>query len=66
MSSTHPLARRIKSAMILRGYKTTELAIKMHMTYGQLTRRLRNPGMIKVEELERLERVLKTKFFTTE
>jgi len=41
------------------GLSKTELAIKMHMNYQALHRRLKEPESLSLEELRRLAKVLK-------
>ena len=58
MRTSEEIKRCIRSRQDLLGYSNQEMACRMHMSLSSWLRRMRNPGVISVEELIRLEKVL--------
>lgn len=66
MPYTHPFSRRIESAREYRGMTKEELAIRLHMPYSRLCKRLRQPDDWRYGELQLLEKTLRTQLFIRE
>lgn len=66
MTDFQKVRRTIKSRQAMLGYKNADMACLMHMSLPKWNRRLQKPEMITVEELIRLEKVLKIKLLEVE
>ena len=53
--------RRIKAQQSLYSLSNSDMALKMHMSLQAWERRLNQPGKLTLEEMHRIDTVLKTK-----
>ena len=58
------MKRRIRARMVFLGLNGEEMAARMHMSTGSWSRRMRFPGRITVDDLIRIEKILKCKLLT--
>lgn len=61
MKTSNDVKKTIRSRMELLGYTNQEMACRMHMSLSSWNRRMRNPAVLNVRELIRIEAVLKFK-----
>lgn len=64
MKTSETVKRLIKSRQALLGYSNEEMACRMRMSVSSWNRRMRYPNLINVEELIKLEKILKMSFLT--
>lgn len=66
MTDSQKVRRTIKSRQVMLGLSNSDMACHMHMSLSSWNRRLRDPRTLTVEELIRLEKVLKFKLLIEE
>lgn len=57
--TSNDLKRSIKSRQAYLGFSNEDMAVKMRMSISSWNRRMRKPDTINVDELIRLEKILK-------
>lgn len=58
------MKRRIRARMVFLGLNGEEMAARMHLSTSSWSRRMRFPGRITVDDLIRIEKILKCKLLT--
>lgn len=58
------MKRRIRARMVFLGLNGEEMAARMHLSQSSWSRRMRFPGRITVDDLIRIEKILKCKLLT--
>lgn len=61
MTDSQKIRRLIKGRQAMMGYSNSEMACYMHMSLSSWNRRLKDPRILTVKDLIRLENVLKFK-----
>ena len=66
MTDSQKVRRTIKSRQVMMGLSNSDMACHMHMSLSSWNRRLKHPEGLTLQELLRLEKILKFKLLEKE